>query len=84
MAMSLMFGNEGHAPEELHTDARVELRNVDGAPTLTKMVLKTRGKVPGIDQETFEKIATQAKETCLVTRALAGIEEFELEATLES
>jgi lipoyl-dependent peroxiredoxin len=84
MAMSLMFGNEGHAPEELHTDARVELRNVDGAPTLTKMILKTRGKVPGIDQETFERIATQAKEECLVSRALAGIETFELQATLET
>jgi osmotically inducible protein OsmC len=84
MAMSLMLGNEGHAPEELHTDARAILRNVDGAPTITGMELKTRGRVPGIDQETFERIATQAKEECVISRALAGIQDFTVEATLES
>ena len=83
MAMSLMLGNEGHAPEELRTEARAILRNVDGAPTITGMEIKTRGRVPGIDQETFERIANQAKEQCLISRALAGIEEFTVEATLE-
>ncbi len=84
MAMSLALGNDGHAPEELHTDARAELRNVDGTPTITKMILKTRGRVPGIDQETFERVAEQAKKECVISRALAGIEEFTVEATLES
>ncbi|MDQ4124232.1 MAG: OsmC family protein [Actinomycetota bacterium] len=84
MALSLMLGNEGHAPEELHTDARAVLRNVDGTPTITGMQLKTRGRVPGIDQETFQKLAEQAKDTCVISRALAGIQDFELEATLES
>ena len=84
MALSLMLGNEGHAPEELHTDARAILRNVDGVPTITGMELKTRGRVPGIDQETFTKFAEQAKTDCVISRALAGIDEFTLEATLES
>lgn len=84
MALSLILGNEGHAPEELHTDARAELRNVDGTPTITKMILKTRGKVPGIDQDTFAKHANTAKETCVISRALGGVKEFDLEATLES
>jgi osmotically inducible protein OsmC len=84
MAMSLMLGNEGHAPEQLNTDVRAELRNVDGVPTITKMIIKTRGKVPGIDQEAFEQIANQAKETCVISRALGGVDEMSLEATLES
>ena len=84
MAMSLMFGNEGHTPEELHTEARAVLRNVDGGPKITGMELKTRGRVPGIDQETFQRIAEQAKKECVISRALAGIDEFTLEATLES
>jgi osmotically inducible protein OsmC len=84
MALSLILGNEGHTPEELHTDARAELRNVDGAPTITKMILKTRGRVPGIDQDAFERYAEQSKESCLVSRALAGVQEMEVEATLES
>ncbi|HEV2813088.1 MAG TPA: OsmC family protein [Solirubrobacteraceae bacterium] len=84
MALSLMLGNEGHTPEELNTDARAELRNVDGAPTITKMIVKTRGRVPGIDQETFARIAEEAKKTCVISRALGGVDEITLEATLES
>jgi lipoyl-dependent peroxiredoxin len=84
MAMSLMLGNEGHAPEELQTDARAILRNVEGAPKITGMEIKTRGRVPGIDQETFQRVAEQAKQECVISRALAGIDEFTVEATLES
>ncbi len=84
MALSLILGNEGHAPEELHTEARAVLRNVDGKPTVTGMNIKTRGRVPGIDQDTFQRHAEQAKKDCVISRALAGVEEFNLEATLES
>lgn len=82
MALSLILGQNGNPPESLKTSARVQLRNVDGTPTLTKMSIKTEGKVPGIDQEGFQKAAEAAKKGCVVSRALAGIEEFELEATL--
>ena len=84
MALSNMLAGEGHAPDEVSTEARAILRNVDGAPTITGMEIKTRGRVPGIDQETFERVADQAKEQCVISRALAGIEDFRLEATLES
>ncbi len=84
MALSLILTTDGHAPEELHTDARAVLRNVDGKPTITGMNLKTRGRVPGIDQDTFQQAAETAKKECVISRALAGVEEFNLEATLES
>ena len=71
-------------PEELHTDAKAELRQVDGVPTITKMELKIRGKVPGLDQEAFERAAEEAKETCVISRALAGVKEMTVEATLET
>ena len=48
------------------------------------MILKTRGKVPGIDQAAFEKIAEKAKETCVICRALGGVKEMTVEATLEN
>ena len=83
MALSLILGNEGHKPEELQTDARAVLRNVDDKPTVTGMNIKTRGRVPGIDQETFQRFAEQAKKECVISRALAGIDEFKVEATLE-
>ena len=85
MALSLVLGPGGNEPESLQTQAKVTLRNLDDTgPTITKIALSTRGRVPGIDQEAFQKAATTAKETCVVSRALAGVEEITLEATLES
>jgi len=85
MALSLVLGEGGNEPESLQTQAKVSLRNLeDTGPTITKIALTTRGRVPGIDQEAFEKAATTAKETCVVSRALAGVEEITLEATLET
>jgi osmotically inducible protein OsmC len=85
MALSLVLGEGGNEPESLQTQAKVSLRNLeDTGPTITKIALTTRGRVPGIDQEAFEKAATTAKETCVVSRALAGVEDVTLEAKLES
>ena len=68
--------------ESVQTDARVTLRLVDGAPTITKIELVTRGRVPGIDEATFVKEAEGAKANCPVSRALAGVPEITLEASL--
>jgi lipoyl-dependent peroxiredoxin len=85
MALSLVLGQGGNEPESLRTQARVTLRNLeDTGPTITKIALQTTGRVPGLDQEAFQKAAEQAKETCVVSRALAGVQEFALEATLKS
>jgi osmotically inducible protein OsmC len=85
MALSLVLGQAGHDPESLRTQARVSLRNLeDTGPTITKITLQTTGRVPGIDQDEFQKAAETAKESCVISRALAGVPEFVLEATLES
>ena len=84
MALSLVLGQDGNVPESLNTQARVTLRNLeDTGPTITKITLKSTGRVPGIDQETFQKAAETAKESCVISRALAGVPEVVLEATLE-
>ena len=85
MALSLVLGQDGNEPESLQTQARVTLRNLeDTGPTITKIALKTTGRVPGIDHDAFQKAAETAKESCVISRALAGVDEIELEATLES
>jgi lipoyl-dependent peroxiredoxin len=84
MALSLILGEGGNEPESLETSAKVGLRNVDGNPTITKVDLAVTGRVPGIDAEGFEKAAQAAKESCVVSRALAGVPEMNLTATLES
>ena len=83
MQLGAVLGKEGHPADELHTDARALMRNVEGAPKIAGIELKLRGRVPGIDQETFQRFAEQAKKECLISRALAGVDEITLEATLE-
>ena len=82
MALSNMLAQAGHTAESVHTDATVTLRFVDGAPTITKIALVTAGRVPGIDQAAFAEHAQAAKVGCPVSRALAGVPEITLEATL--
>ena len=85
MALSLVLGEGGNEPESIQTQAKVTLRNLeDTGPTITKIALTTRGRVPGLDEEAFQKAATTAKESCVVSRALAGVDEITLDASLES
>jgi lipoyl-dependent peroxiredoxin len=84
MALSLILGNEGHEPESIRTSARAQLRNVDGNPTITKIEVKTEGRVPGIDEDQFRQAAEQAKAGCVISRALGGVDEITLEARLQS
>jgi lipoyl-dependent peroxiredoxin len=82
MALSNILSAEGHAPELLRTNARVQLRNVNGVPTLARINLDTEGRVTGVDQQQFEAYAEEAKRVCPVSRALAGIPEIVLTAKL--
>jgi osmotically inducible protein OsmC len=66
----------------VHTDAAVTLRLVDGVPTITRIALVTVGRVPGLDEAAFAEHASAAKAGCPVSRALAGVPEITLEASL--
>lgn len=83
MALSAGLERAGTPVESVRTDAAVTLRQVDGAPTITAIALRTVGRVPGIDQARFAQAAEEAKQGCIVSRALAGVPEITLEATLE-
>lgn len=82
MALSNMLAEAGTPVDSVKTEAKVTLRFVDGAPTITKIELTTVGAVPGIDEATFVEQAKAAKEGCPVSRALAGVPEITLEASL--
>jgi osmotically inducible protein OsmC len=84
MALSNILAQAGSPPESVQTEATVTLRPVDGAPTITKIALVTVGRVPGIDAAAFAEAAAAAKVGCPVSRALAGVPEITLEATLAS
>jgi osmotically inducible protein OsmC len=82
MALANILSEAGHAPESISTTAKVHLRQVDGAPTISQIDLETEGRVPGIDQQQFDDYAAQAKAGCPVSRALAGVGEMTLDAKL--
>ncbi len=82
MALSAALAEAGTPVEQVKTDATVTLRMVEGVPTIASIALKTVGSVPGLDQEAFEQAAAGAKANCPVSRALAGVPEITLEATL--
>jgi osmotically inducible protein OsmC len=84
MALANGLSAAGHPPQSLRTNARVQLRNRDGAITLARIDLETDGEVPGIDEREFQNYAESAKTDCPVSRALAGIPEIILTAKLRS
>jgi osmotically inducible protein OsmC len=82
MALSNILAQAGSPPDSVHTNATVTLRPVDGVPTITKIDLVTVGKVPGLDEAAFVESAKIAKAGCPVSRALAGVPEITLVASL--
>jgi osmotically inducible protein OsmC len=83
MQLSAVLGEAGNQSESVQSTAEVTLRNVDGAPTITKIALTTRAKVPGIEEAAFQEAVGQAKAACLIARALAGVQEITVDASLD-
>jgi lipoyl-dependent peroxiredoxin len=81
MALSNGLAKEGHPPERLNTSATVTFQPGEG---ITKIVLDVAGRVPGIEEGAFREAAELAKENCPVSKALAGVPEITLNASLES
>lgn len=81
MAFSNGLAKAGHKAEELNTTAEVEFVPGTG---ITSVSLTVRGRVKGIDDAEFQRLAEEAKEGCPVSKALHGNVELRLEARLES
>lgn len=84
MALSNMLAEAGTPVESVETTAKVTLKILDDGPTITKIELTTVGKVPGLDEAAFLEHAEAAKAGCPVSKALAGVQEITLDASLAS
>lgn len=82
MALAAGLTRAGHAPTRIHTAARVHLERRGEAFEITRVELRTQGRVPGIDEAEFRRQAEAAKKNCPVSKALAG-PEITLEAVFE-
>ena len=72
MALAAGLGKAGHQPRRVHTTADVTIDKVGEGFKITKIVLKTEGEVPGIDEKTFKEFAEKTKTGCPVSQALAA------------
>ena len=84
MAFSKGLADAGFTPASVETTAKVHLDKGDAGFGVTRIDLETVGNVPGIDDATFQKIAQGAKENCPLSKALRGVPEITLVATLVS
>jgi osmotically inducible protein OsmC len=81
MSLANLIEEAGHAPGHVETTAEVVLAEQDGGFSITEITLHASGTAEGVDEAEFVRLAEQAKATCPVSRALAGVE-IRVEATL--
>ncbi|MEO5865923.1 MAG: OsmC family protein [Sphingomonas sp.] len=81
MALSFALAKAGFDDGTLETSAKVTLDKDGEGFRITKSDLTLAAKVPGIDSAEFERIATDAKTNCPVSKVLNA--EISLSHTLE-
>jgi osmotically inducible protein OsmC len=82
MALAHELAQQGYPPKRISTEAHVHLDKVGDGFSITSIDLLPEADVPGIDMETFLKLAEGAKNNCPVSMALKGVE-IRLKATLK-
>jgi osmotically inducible protein OsmC len=83
MQLAHMLAEGGTKADSVSTEAKVQILKVGEGFGITKIELHTVGKVPGIDEATFQQTAEAAKEACLISKALGAVPEITLDARLE-
>lgn len=73
MALSFQIAGEGFTADELKTSATVELESKEGGFAITGITLDLKGKVSGMEQEQFQRLAEIAKDNCPISKALSAV-----------
>ena len=82
MALAAGLVRAGTPPTRLESEARSTFDKVGEGFAITKMALRIRGEVDGIDEGAFREAAEGAKVNCPVSHALEGNVEITLDASL--
>lgn len=82
MAFAFACEKAGINTETVDTKAAVRLVKDGDGFKIDRIALTLDAKVPGIDEATFQQIAQAAKAGCPLSKALAGVPEITLKATL--
>ena len=84
MALSSRLAKNGTPATTLDVRADVTFDQQEAGWKIASSALTVRGDVPGIDAETFKRLAEDAKENCPISQALKGNVTLSVEATLGS
>ena len=84
MQLSAMLAADGHPARLLATDATCVMEPAGAGFSITKMLLKVRGSVDGLDQAGFESAVSKAAELCPLSQVMKGNVVIEHEAVLEN
>ena len=82
MAFSFACSAAGFATSDVQTTASVRLTKAGEGFVIDRIALTLQASVPNIDEVRFQEIAASAKQNCPVSRALAGVAEITLVASL--
>jgi osmotically inducible protein OsmC len=74
MQLAGVLGAAGHVPDSVRTTAKISLDKEGEGFSITRSELETEVEVGGLEDEEFQRHATEAKEICPVSRALGAIE----------
>jgi osmotically inducible protein OsmC len=82
MYLSGQLTNAGFPPTSIHTVANVHFGRDETGALIEKIVFQTSAAVPGIGREKFDELVAVSKQKCPISRALACVAEFEVQAEL--
>ena len=84
MAFANTLAKKGYQPESIRTRATTIFSPKEGGGfRVSRMRLEVEGKVPGLDQATFEQIAHEADQGCPISNLLRpGVDAIEVSAKL--
>ena len=74
MQLSAVIGEAGGTPQSLDVSVDVGLGPDTKGFKLTGIKITVRGEVDGLDADGFAKAAQNAKDSCPVSKALAGVD----------
>lgn len=84
MMMAKLLGDAKKPPRDIQTRASLTLSNASGGWKITKIHLQTEVSAEGLDADTLNRTAAQAKEQCPISVLLKpGLESLTLDVKLK-
>lgn len=84
MFLSSLIEKQGSKPKHIKGDAKVTLSRDDRGPFISRIDLTVDAEVEGLADADFQQLVQEAKANCPISRALAGIPEITVSATLST